>query len=46
LSPASVEAHLPGVCAATPSDRFPADPEILIRRRIQLAFNPYFEACA
>lgn len=45
LSPASVEAHLPGVCAATPSDRFSADPEILIRRHIQLALNPYFEAC-
>lgn len=46
LSPAWVEAHLPEIYAALPSDQYPIDPTILIRRRIQLALRPYFDACA
>ncbi len=45
LSPAWVEAHLPEVYAAMPADPFPVDPTLLIRRRVQLSLNPYFEAC-
>jgi len=46
LSPAWVEAHLPKVYAALPSDRNPVDSTTLIRRCIQLALKPYFDACA
>ncbi len=46
LSPAWVKAHLPDVYAAQPSDQCPVDPTVLIRRRIQLALKPYFDACA
>lgn len=46
LSPAWVESHLPEVYAAHPPDQCPVDPAILIRRRIQLALEPYFDACA
>jgi D-tagatose-1,6-bisphosphate aldolase subunit GatZ/KbaZ len=46
LSPAWVEAYLPKVYAALPSDRNPVDSTTLIRRCIQLALKPYFDACA
>ena len=46
LSPAEVEAYLSDAHAAKPSDPSPHDPVHLIRRRIQLVLNPYFEACA
>jgi len=46
LPPELVEAHLPEVYAAMPSAQFSADPAILIRRRIQLSLQPYFQACA
>jgi D-tagatose-1,6-bisphosphate aldolase subunit GatZ/KbaZ len=46
LSPAWVEAHWPGLNAARPSDRSPIDPATLIRRCIQMALKPYFDAVA
>jgi D-tagatose-1,6-bisphosphate aldolase subunit GatZ/KbaZ len=46
LSPAWVEAQLPEVYAALPTDRYPIDPTTLIRRHIQLTLKPYFDACA
>lgn len=46
LSPAWVEAYLPEIYAALPSGEYSIDPTILIRRRIQLALTPYFDACA
>jgi D-tagatose-1,6-bisphosphate aldolase subunit GatZ/KbaZ len=46
LPPAWVEEHLPDVYAALPPDRYPVDAATLIRRRIQLALQPYLDACA
>jgi D-tagatose-1,6-bisphosphate aldolase subunit GatZ/KbaZ len=46
LPPELVEAHMSEVYAAMPSAQFPADPAILIRRRIQLSLQAYFRACA
>jgi D-tagatose-1,6-bisphosphate aldolase subunit GatZ/KbaZ len=46
LSPEWIKTYLPEVHAALPADRCPVDPAVLIRRRIQLALGPYFEACA
>jgi D-tagatose-1,6-bisphosphate aldolase subunit GatZ/KbaZ len=40
LSPAEIEAYLPALTAA----ELPGDPGRLIRRRIQLALDPYIEA--
>jgi len=41
-----IEAHLPDICAASPSSPCPDDPAAIIRRRIQLALAPYSRACA
>jgi len=46
LPPELVETHMSEVCGAEPSAHCPADPAILIRRRIQLSLQPYFQACA
>jgi len=46
LPPGLVETHMSEVCGAEPSADCPADPAILIRRRIQLSLQPYFQACA
>lgn len=41
-----VKAYLPEVDAAPPAEQCPLDPTTLIRRRVQLALAPYFDACA
>jgi D-tagatose-1,6-bisphosphate aldolase subunit GatZ/KbaZ len=40
-----VAAHLPDAYATLAADPCPLEPVALIRRRIQLAVSPYFEAC-
>jgi D-tagatose-1,6-bisphosphate aldolase subunit GatZ/KbaZ len=45
LWPAEIEAHLPELSASMPADQVSLDPALLIRRRIQLALDPYFKAC-
>lgn len=45
LSPVEIEAHLPELSATMPADLVRLDPALLIRRRIQLALDPYFKAC-
>lgn len=45
LAPDELAAHLPDVYASLPADSCPLGPVTLIRRRIQLAVSPYFEAC-
>jgi len=44
-SPAWVEAHMPEVPTAMATQPSMTDPARLIRRRIQLALDPYLEAC-
>jgi D-tagatose-1,6-bisphosphate aldolase subunit GatZ/KbaZ len=44
--PERIAAHLPEVWASMSSGPFSADPAILVRRRIRLALEPYFRACA
>jgi D-tagatose-1,6-bisphosphate aldolase subunit GatZ/KbaZ len=46
LAPAEIEAHLPELSAAALDDRVPAGPARIIRRRIQIALDPYLKAVA
>ena len=46
LSPEWAKAYFPEIHAALSDDQCPLDPAALIRRRIQLALSPYFDACA